>query len=62
MDPRVAIEFTKGTAIIFAFGTKEVVDGAWNPMKIPRSKDIEEIVSLMEKSGSNFGLNIAYIG
>ncbi|PVI02629.1 hypothetical protein DM02DRAFT_641106 [Periconia macrospinosa] len=58
LDPRIAVEVTKGTATTFAFGTKEVV-GAWRPMRLPKSQDIEKTVTSME--GTNFGMNVAYL-
>ncbi|PVH90668.1 hypothetical protein DM02DRAFT_547351 [Periconia macrospinosa] len=58
LDPRIAVEVTKGTATTFAFGTKEVIS-TWNPMRLPKSQDIEETIAGME--GTNFGMNVAYV-
>lgn len=59
-DPRIAVEIAEGDTIIFAFGTREVLTEYWNPMKIPKSKDVEQIIALLENI--NVGVNIKYVG
>ena len=59
IDPRVPTEIIEGETTTFGFGTKEVLEGSWKPMKIPKTEDIEEIISIMESS--DFGINKEYI-
>ncbi|KAG8410826.1 hypothetical protein J3459_016947 [Metarhizium acridum] len=59
IDPRVPTEIIEGETTTFGFGTKEVLEGSWKPMKIPKTDDIEEVISIMESS--DFGINKEYI-
>ncbi|KND86491.1 hypothetical protein TOPH_08899 [Tolypocladium ophioglossoides CBS 100239] len=59
LDPRTAVEISQGGTATLAFGTKDVLNNWWRPMKIPRSKEIESIINNMEDS--TFGMNVKYI-
>ena len=54
LDPRIAAQIVQGHTITFAFATKEVLNG-WNLMDIPKSKETEDMVYIMEKL--NCGVN-----
>ncbi|KAL6240426.1 hypothetical protein RBB50_012627 [Rhinocladiella similis] len=58
LDGRTAFEASKGTAITFAFGI-EAKARTWRPMRLPKSQDIERVVTQMENK--SFGLNVAFI-
>jgi hypothetical protein len=58
LDPRTAVEIAEGSTITFAFGTKDVLKQGWKPMKIAKTKEIEEIIALMQSG--NFGMNVVY--
>jgi len=59
LDPRTAVEISEGGTATLAFGAREVLEHWWNPMEIPRSPNLEEIINSMEDS--KFGMNVKYI-
>ncbi|KAH7308969.1 hypothetical protein B0I35DRAFT_453560 [Stachybotrys elegans] len=58
-DPGTVVEISKGHAITFAVGRKEVLRKSWKPMKMPRSKELEDEVALLHDR--NVGVNIEYL-
>lgn len=59
LDIHLGFTITKGFAITFIFGVRELVNG-WDKMRLPYSPELEELVADISAKSRKIGTNFEF--
>ena len=59
LDVRLGFTITKGFAITFVFGVRELVDG-WDKMQLPYSPELDKLIGEIDTWSKNIGTDFTF--